>query len=168
MRIKEYLKVIFILPFNVVITIPILIFLSTRDSYLYTLAPTYGLLFYISMLLLAIGLFLTIWSVQTFYIKGGEGTPAPWKPISNLIISGPYRYVRNPMILGVVFLLLCEATLFDSIPLLYWTLSFFFINIIYFKYFEERDLINRFGADYEDYRNKVFMFLPKITPYKKG
>ena len=119
------------------------------------------------MILLGMGLFLAIWSVQTFYTKGGEGTPAPWKPISNLIISGPYRYVRNPMILGVVLLLLCEAALFDSIPFLLWALTFFFINIIYFRFSEEKALSKRFGSDYEDYRDKVSMFLPSFTPYKK-
>ena len=55
------------------------------------------------MIFLALGLLLTIWSVRTFYTKGGEGTPGPWQPVSNLIICGPYRYVRNPMLLGVFF-----------------------------------------------------------------
>ena len=114
----EYLKVVLILPGNVLITIPLLIFLFTRNSYSYYLASFQNFLFYVSMFFLALGLLLAIWSVRTFYTKGGEGTPAPWKPINNLIISGPYRYVRNPMILGVVNLLLFESAFFTSVLLL--------------------------------------------------
>jgi protein-S-isoprenylcysteine O-methyltransferase Ste14 len=119
------------------------------------------------MFFLTLGLLLAIWSVRTFYIKGGDGTPGPWRPVSNLVISGPYRYVRNPMILGVVDLLLFESALFVSIPLLLWAIVFFVGNIIYFRTLEEKELIKRFGADYEDYKNKVSMFFPKFTPYNK-
>ena len=116
---------------------------------------------------LTLGLLLAIWSVRTFYTKGGDGTPGPWRPVSNLIISGPYRYVRNPMILGVVVLLLFESALFASIPLLLWAIVFFVGNIIYFNAFEEKELIKRFGVDYENYKNEVPMLFPKFTPYNK-
>jgi len=167
MKSKEYLKVVLILPGNVLITIPLLIFLFTRNSYSYYLANLHSFLFYIAMLFLALGLLLTIWSVRTFYTKGGDGTPGPWRPVSNLIISGPYRYIRNPMILGVVDLLLFESALFTSIPLLLWAIAFLVLNIIYFKIFEEKELIQRFGTDYEDYKKKVSMLFPKFTPYNK-
>ena len=168
MKRKEYLKVVLILPGNVLITIPFLIFLFSRNSYSYYLVGFDNFLFYVSMFFLAFGLLLSIWSVRTFYIKGGEGTPGPWRPISNLIISGPYRYVRNPMILGVVNLLLFESALFTSISFLLWATVFFIGNIIYFKIFEERELIKRFGTDYENYKNEVPMLFPKFTPYDKG
>ena len=167
MKRKEYLKVVLILPGNVLITIPLLIFLFTRNSYSYYLVSPHNFLFYVAMFFLALGLLLVIWSVRTFYTEGGEGTPSPWRPVSNLIISGPYRYVRNPMILGVVDLLLFESALFVSIPLLLWAIVFFVGNIIYFKTFEEKELIKRFGADYKDYKNKVSMLFPKFTPYNK-
>ena len=168
MKIKEYLKVVLILPGNVLITIPFLIFLFTRKSYSYYLVGFDNFLFYIAMFFLALGLFLAIWSVRTFYSKGGEGTPGPWRPISNLIISGPYRYIRNPMILGVVNLLLFESAFFTSLLFLLWAIVFFVGNIIYFKTFEERELINRFGMDYENYKNEVPMLFPKFTPYYKA
>ena len=167
MKRKEYLKIVLILPGNVLITIPLLIFLSTRNSYSYYLVNLHNFLFYVAMFFLALGLLLAIWSVRTFYTKGGDGTPGPWRPISNLIISGPYRYVRNPMILGVVNLLLFESALFASMTFILWAIVFFVGNIIYFKTFEEHQLIKRFGPDYEDYKNKVSMFFPKFTPYKK-
>ena len=168
MKIKEYLKVVLILPGNVLITIPLLIYFFTRKSYYYKLISPPNFLFYLAILFLAVGLFLTIWSVRTFYNKGGEGTPAPWNPVCNFIISGPYLYIRNPMILGVVILLLFESVLFLSVPLLLWTIVFFVINIFYFKIIEEKHLIKRFGSEYENYRNNVPIFFPKITPYNKS
>ena len=167
MKKKEYLKVVLILPVNVIITIPLLIILFTRNSYSYDLANSHNFLFYVAMFFLALGLLLAIWSVRTFYNKGGDGTPGPWQPVSNLVISGPYRYVRNPMIIGVINLLLFESALFASIPMLLWAIVFFICNIVYFKNIEEKELIKRFGAEYEDYKNKVSMLFPKLTPYKK-
>ncbi len=168
MKRKEYLKVVLILPGNVLITIPFLIFLFSRNYYSFYLVGFDNFLFYVAMFFLALGLFLAIWSVRTFYTKGGDGTPGPWRPVRNLIISGPYRYVRNPMILGVVNLLLFETALFSSISFLLWAIVFFVGNIIYFKFFEEKELIKRFGMDYEDYKNEVPMFFPKFTHYNKG
>ena len=167
MKKKEYLKVALILPGNVIITIPLLIFLFTRKSYSYYLSKPNDFLFYVAMFFLVLGLFLAIWSVQTFYNKGGEGTPGPWRPVSNLVVSGPYRYVRNPMILGAVGLLFFEAALFVSAPLLFWALVFFVGNIIYFKNFEEKELLKRFGSAYADYKNNVPMLLPKFSAYNK-
>ena len=167
MKRKEYLKVILILPGNALITIPLLIFLFTQNSYSYQLISFHSFLFYVSIFFLALGLLLAIWSVRTFYTKGGVGTPGPWRPVSNLIISGPYLYVRNPMLLGVFFLLLFESIFFTSIQLFFWFIVFFVGNIIYFKIFEEKELIKRFGADYENYKNKVPILFPKFTPYKK-
>jgi protein-S-isoprenylcysteine O-methyltransferase Ste14 len=168
MKRKEYLKVVLILPGNVLITIPFLIFLFARNSYSFYLVGFDNFLFYVAMFFLALGLFLAIWSVRTFYTKGGDGTPGPWQPVSNLIISGPYRYVRNPMILGVVNLLLFESAFFTSKPFLLWAIVFFVGNIIYFIFFEEKELIKRFGVDYENYKNEVPMLFPKLTPYNKG
>ena len=167
MKRTDYLKVVLILPVNVLITIPLLIYFFTRNSYSYDLTSPPNFLFYIAMFFLSLGFFLATWSVRTFYSKGGEGTPAPWKPVNILIISGPYCYVRNPMILGVVVLLLFEAAFFSSMPFLLWAIVFFVFNIFYFKIFEEKQLIKRFGTDYENYKNEVPMFFPKITPYNK-
>ena len=164
----EYFKVVLILPFNVVITIPLLVFLFTKNSFTYDLINFKQPFFYISVLLLGLGLWLSIWSVRTFYIEGGEGTPGPWNPVSNLIVFGPYRYVRNPMILGVLFLLLFESVFFSSLPFFFWFIIFFILNIIYFKNFEEKDLIKRFGSSYEEYQKNVQMFLPKFLPYDKN
>ena len=69
------------------------------------------------------------------------------------------------MLLGVFLLLLFESIFLTSMPLFYWFVAFVIINIIYFKNFEEKELIKRFGKNYEDYKSKVPMFFPKLTPY---
>ena len=165
MKRTEYLKIVLILPGNVLITIPLLIFYFTQKSHSYNFIGPSNFSFYVGIFCFILGLFLSIWSVRTFYNNGGKGTPAPWNPITNFIITGPYRYVRNPMILGVVFLLLSESIFFSSFTLLIWALFFFLGNVIYFKFIEERDLILRFGTEYENYRNEIPMFFPKFTPY---
>jgi len=167
MKKLEYFKVVLILPGNILITIPLIIYFLTKETYSYHLINLSSVLFYISILFFILGLWLAIWSVRTFYDFGGGGTPGPWKPVSKLIISGPYCYVRNPMLIGVFFLLLFESILFSSMPIFYWFLIFFIGNIFYFKNIEERDLIKRFGEDYKNYRDKVSMFIPSFTPYNK-
>ena len=167
MKKKEYIKVALILPGNVLITIPFFIFLFTKNSYLYDLISYKSFFFYIAIILLVGGLCLSIWSVRTFYYLGGDGTPGPWNPVTNLVVSGPYQYVRNPMILGVICLILFESIFFSSIPFLFWAVIFFIGNIVYFKFFEEKDLIKRFGNEYKNYKNKVSMLFPRFTPYNK-
>ena len=163
----EYFKVVLILPFNVLITIPLLIFFLTRKNFHYDIIRFNNIIFYISLAFLILGAWLAFWSVRTFYIKGGDGTPGPWKPINNLIISGPYKFVRNPMLIGVFFLILFESIFFNSILIFFWFIIFFITNIIYFKIYEEKELIKRFGSDYKDYKNKVPMLFPNFKPYSR-
>ena len=88
MKKLEYFKVVLILPGNVLITIPLIIFFLTKGTYSYNLINLNSVLFfYISLLFLIVGLWLAIWSVRTFYNHGGDGTPGPWKPVSKLIIA---------------------------------------------------------------------------------
>ena len=168
MKIKEYFKVVLILPENILFTIPLIIFLFTRNSFSYGLINFITPLFYIAILFLIIGMWLAIWSVRTFYFKGGNGTPGPWKPINKLVTEGPYSYVRNPMLTRVFFLLLFESIFFSAIPIFYWFLVFFIGNVIYFKIVEEKELIKRFGSDYEDYKRNVPVFFLKFSPYKNN
>ena len=66
-------------------------------------------------------------------------------------MQGPYRYVRNPMISGVAFLLAGEAALLGSIPLLLWFASVVAVNAVYLPLVEEPGLRRRFGEDYDVY-----------------
>ena len=159
------LKPIIILPGTVLVFVPSVILIATSNTRFHPglLGPAH-LLFWISMAAAAIGLFLTVWTV-TLFTKFGQGTPAPWDPPRKLVVKGPYRHVRNPMIAGVLFLLTSEAMLFQSWPIFFWLTFFFFLNQIYFPLFEERSLEKRFGMDYLQYKKHVPRWIPRLTPW---
>jgi protein-S-isoprenylcysteine O-methyltransferase Ste14 len=112
-----------------------------------------------------VGLSILVMTVRTFILIG-KGTLAPWSPTSALIISGMYAYVRNPMISGVLLILLGEASVYRSWTLLIWFLLFFFINHVYFSLSEEPGLLKRFGAAYQEYQRNVPKWIPRISPWK--
>ena len=113
---------------------------------------------------LALGLTLFTWTVALF-AGVGRGTLAPWDPTSKLVVRGPYRHVRNPMISGVLFVLLGEAALFGSLPLLVWAGTVLAINATYFPLVEEPGLRERFGADYVEYADHVPRWFPRARPW---
>ena len=110
--------------------------------------------------LLAAGLALVAWTIALF-IRVGRGTLAPWAPPTRLVVRGPYRYVRNPMITGVGTVLAGEALFFRSVGVAVELAIFAALNAIYFPLVEEPDLRERFGAEYDDYRARVPRWLPR-------
>ena len=116
--------------------------------------------------LIALGLSLMIRTVALFATVG-EGTLAPWDPTSRLVVRGPYRHVRNPMISGVLGVLLGEAALLGSLPLLIWFAAVFAANAVYMPLVEEPGLVRRFGADYETYRAHVRRWMPSPRPWDR-
>lgn len=104
------------------------------------------------------------WTIRLF-VSQGRGTLAPWDPTSRLVVAGPYRHVRNPMISGVLCVLLGEAALFGSAPLVLWFGIVLGVNAVYMPLVEEPGLVRRFGADYESYRAHVPRWLPRLTPW---
>ena len=83
----------------------------------------------------------------------------------NLVVSGSYAYVRNPMISGVILILIAEAMLLRSFSHLEWAGLFFVINAIYIPLLEEPMLRARFGEEYEVYTQHVPRLIPRIRPY---
>ncbi len=104
-------------------------------------------------------------ATASLFIRFGEGTIAPWSPTRRLVVKGPYRYVRNPMITGVLSVLLGETLAFHSVPILIWLVSFFVINNIYFFFLEEPGLVKRFGDDYVQYARNVPRWIPRMKPW---
>lgn len=115
--------------------------------------------------LIAVGLLLMYRTISLF-ARFGEGTLAPWDPTQRLVVRGPYRHVRNPMISGVLSILLGESALLGSPPLLLWFLAFFAINALWMPLVEESDLERRFGDDYLLYKRAVPRWIPRRTPWK--
>jgi protein-S-isoprenylcysteine O-methyltransferase Ste14 len=114
--------------------------------------------------LAAIGLLLFASSLRRF-ATDGEGTLAPWDPPRRLVVRGPYRYVRNPMISGVLFLLVGEALILVSRPHLSLAVVFGAVNAVYIPLSEEPRLRGRFGAAYVDYCRHVPRFIPRLRPW---
>ena len=111
--------------------------------------------------LVAAGLTLVVWTV-TLFVKVGRGTLAPWDPTSRLVVRGPYRYVRNPMITGVGTILAGQALFFRSWAIAIELAVFALVNAIYFPLVEEPGLRRRFGQEYEEYRARVPRWLPRV------
>ena len=154
-------KAIMVLPMPVAIIIPSLLL------YFSGWCPTAFVLwrFLIGAVCLLAGLLLAVSTVRLFS-KLGNGTLAPWDPTSKLIISGPYAYVRNPMITGVVLILTGEALMLSSWTIGIWTVVFLIINMFYFPLSEEPGLRKRFGKEYEEYCKNVPRYIPRFTPWK--
>jgi protein-S-isoprenylcysteine O-methyltransferase Ste14 len=104
----------------------------------------------------------------SLFANVGEGTLAPWDPPRNLVARGVYRYVRNPMISGVIFILLGEAILLGSLPVLVWFLIGFAVNAIYIPLIEEKRLERRFGDEYLAYKRNVPRWIPRLRPWTPG
>jgi protein-S-isoprenylcysteine O-methyltransferase Ste14 len=114
--------------------------------------------------LIIAGLAVWVWTVRLF-MRIGKGTLAPWDPTRHLVVEGPYRHVRNPMITAVLAVLVGEAALFGSSALLIWSALFLGLNWVYFALFEEPGLERRFGDDYRTYRRNVPRWIPRRTPW---
>jgi protein-S-isoprenylcysteine O-methyltransferase Ste14 len=116
----------------------------------------------VSVPILAIGLFLMIWSVLNFVRV--KGTPVPFNPPPKLVTAGPYAHVRNPMLTGVFVLLFGFGVLLGSISLVsIFTPLFILFNVWELKAVEEKELEKRLGEEYIEYRKRVPMFIPRLN-----
>jgi protein-S-isoprenylcysteine O-methyltransferase Ste14 len=112
-----------------------------------------------------IGVFLfgaSLWRFAT----DGRGTLAPWDPPRLLVVNGPYQYVRNPMISGVLFIITGEALLLLSLAHAAWAAFFLAVNLVYIRFVEEPQLARRFGPGYDIYRQSVPRFVPRLRPWQ--
>jgi protein-S-isoprenylcysteine O-methyltransferase Ste14 len=152
------------LPFTVAIVVPI--WIAQRNHIIFT-APrnaTAVLMVWGGTVLVVIG--LTLFSASVFYFwSRGRGTLAPWDPPRQFVVDGPYRFVRNPMISGVLFVLFAEACILRSRPHAEWAGLFAMINIIYIPVLEEPMLAARFSEPYRRYKRAVRRFLPRVRPW---
>ena len=90
----------------------------------------------------------------------GRGTPAPWAPPERLVERGSYRFVRSPMYLGVLLLVVGQALLLGREILLAWAVAAWLIFTAFLALYEEPQLRRRFGASYDDYRRRVRRWIP--------
>lgn len=114
------------------------------------------------LILFGLALVLEAFARFTFY---GRGTPAPFKPTERLVITGSYRYVRNPMYVAVVAIILGQAFLLGQRSLLVYALVVWCCFQIFVLAYEEPTLERRYGQQYEAYRRGVRRWLPRTQPW---
>ncbi len=106
-----------------------------------------------------------MWRTITLFSRLGEGTLAPWDPTRRMVIVGPYRYLRNPMITGVTLVLLGEAAVLGSLGILAWAGVFAVVNAVWMPLVEEPGLEDRFGDEYAEYKHNVPPWIPRRSPW---
>jgi protein-S-isoprenylcysteine O-methyltransferase Ste14 len=161
----RHLLAIAALPFTMAVLIPL--WLARRDRIVPRLGNGPGeiLIQALGLGLLGTGLLLFVASV-THFASEGRGTLAPWDPPRKLVVTGPYLYVRNPMISGVALVLLGEAFVLLSWAHLVWACVFIGINAVYIPVIEEPGLAERFGDRYLEYRRHVPRLIPRLRPWR--
>ncbi len=117
-----------------------------------------ALLAIVLIVLGAVGYFWCAWD----FAFAGRGTPAPIDPPKVLVARGLYRFVRNPMYISVLLVLVGESLLFRSLALLRYAVFWFAIVYLFVVLYEEPALKQRFGASYEEYRRRVWRWIPRI------
>ncbi len=158
---SRWFSPILLLPVNVLFVIPAVALWLTE----YHWAANHPLLVTVGCFLLLCGLGLAVWTMRLFH-SIGHGTAAPWDPPRNLVVAGPYRYVRNPMLTSVFCMQAAEALLLNSWVLFIFLLVFVVANMLYFPLVEEKKLEKRFGDAYQQYRRNVPRWIPRLRPWR--
>ena len=96
----------------------------------------------------------------------GLGTPAPVFPTRHLVVTGLYRYVRNPMYVAVVSTILGQALIFGNVRLLEYGGIVLLLFHIFVLVYEEPILKASFGEEYEVFRANLPRWIPRITPWR--
>jgi protein-S-isoprenylcysteine O-methyltransferase Ste14 len=159
----RHLLSIALLPFLVVVVVPWALLRDFPDA-----SPADPWVFrprvFVGAAVFVWGFAFFAWCVSLF-ARVGRGTLAPWDPTRHLVVAGPYRFVRNPMISGVALMLFGEAAFWGSVAVGLWTASFLAINHLYFVLSEEPGLERRFGQEYRAYKAEVPRWIPRLRPW---
>src|SRR5215217_7319163 len=97
-----------------------------------------------------------------------DGTPAPPAPTAHLVVVGPYRYVRNPMYLAVLAIILGQALLFRSLGALIYAGIVLLMVATFVRAYEEPTLEEEYGDEYRAYRRNVRGWLPRLRPWNQA
>jgi len=161
----RHLIAIAVLPFTVAVLVPA--WIARRYGVALTLGHSVGpvILQVVGLVLLSLGFALFVASVWRFATEG-KGTLAPWDPPRVFVVRGPYQFLRNPMISGVILFLFGEASVLVSLPHGAWAASFLILNLFYIPLVEEPQLERRFGGSYRDYCRHVRRFIPHLRPWR--
>lgn len=116
---------------------------------------------YSAFLFWGTGSYVSLWCVRDFISKG-KGTPAPIDPPKKLVIKGFYKYIRNPMYVGILIILTGHIVWFKSISLIVYFLVLFGFFHLFVIHYEEPYLLKTFGEAYKNYKSQVPRWFPRI------
>jgi protein-S-isoprenylcysteine O-methyltransferase Ste14 len=165
----RHLRAIALLPMMNTIVIPIAIVAATRGAHALAVpsrSTLDGAALLVGAALIGIGSALVAKAIAEF-VLAGQGTLAPWDPARRMLTGGVYRITRNPLKLGLFVILLGEAAVLRSLPLLAWFALFAVVNVIYIRVSEEPGLRRRFGAEYDIYCECVPRWLPTFLSERR-
>jgi protein-S-isoprenylcysteine O-methyltransferase Ste14 len=117
--------------------------------------------------LLAAGILVLLDAFARF-VREGVGTPAPVAPTEHLVVGGLYRHVRNPMYLAVAATIVGQALVLGRPMLLAYAAAFAVAVVAFVRLYEEPTLRQRFGAEYDAYRQAVPGWWPRLSPWQPG
>ena len=120
---------------------------------------------FVGVLLIAAGLPVLLDSFARFALQG-LGTPAPVFPTRHLVVSGLYRYVRNPMYVAVVTLILGQGLFFRSIRVLEYDIAVWVGFYLFVLLYEQPTLRKTFGHEYEEFCANVPAWIPHLRPWQ--
>jgi protein-S-isoprenylcysteine O-methyltransferase Ste14 len=109
---------------------------------------------------IAAGIALYIWCAWNFAAVGG-GTPGPWDAPRRVVAAGPYRWVRNPIYIAALLVVLGQAWLFGSLALLVYAGAMALACHLFVAGYEEPSLRRQFGSTYLEYRRTVPRWIPR-------
>jgi protein-S-isoprenylcysteine O-methyltransferase Ste14 len=162
----RHVRAIALLPFMNTVVIPATILLvAGRSGFAHHRTAAIALA--LGGATVAVGVALAGHSIRQL-MRDGRGTLAPWDPTAMLVTSGAYRYIRNPMKAGLFLILLGEAVMLGSRPLLGWFAVFVAANAAYIRLSEEPGLRKRFGGAYERYCARVPRWVPRFPRARFG
>jgi protein-S-isoprenylcysteine O-methyltransferase Ste14 len=118
----------------------------------------------IGPLIIATGAAIVFDSFARFALQG-LGTPAPVLPTRHLVVSGMYRYVRNPMYVGVLAIILGQGLLFGDVRLFDYGVLLWFVVHVFVVSYEEPTLRRSFGSEYEKFCQYVPRWIPRLSPW---
>jgi protein-S-isoprenylcysteine O-methyltransferase Ste14 len=121
----------------------------------------------VGVVLIAASIPVLLESFARFALQG-IGTPAPVFPTRHLVVKGFYRYVRNPMYVAVVSLILGQALLLGDIRLLAYAIFCWLAMHLFVLVYEEPTLRKSFGSEYEIFCAHVPRWLPRLRPWRQG
>ena len=115
--------------------------------------------------LIAGGLVILLETFARFAFQG-MGTPAPILPTQHLVVTGSYRFVRNPMYVAVVALILGQGLLFGDVRILVYGFAGWLVAHLFVLIYEEPTLRQSFPAEYAEFYTHVPRWIPRLTPWK--